>query len=963
MNFCYPAEGINSLEDFYLKEKNRGFFPIGSFCLRSETKEIQGNTWHGGIHVEGENIKIRSIADGYIVAYRFPKQYETTGEGENLRRYSTGFVLIQHPYESLNGQKMTFYSVCHHLLPQDQYKAETEKPSFLSEYKSKAIVETKKGLQLWLDDKGVKSADKCILLPKGSIVKAKTDTNLTQSIGSYGTSYREVSYRKNDGTEVTGYMYFKDQEKDVAKNSVEVRDSSTKEYIITYDKDSTPAITDIALWENTDKRVILQMLKEGTEFTVLSVSKGMAKVKLKSGELSGYIPFDDSYMEKTGAWIEALCSEDESEERKTVNCKFPIKAGELLGFTGFYEGNGVKNYSASHIEVFTSAGKNELEKFLENEKDDGIHDGEVVFNPFVKVPETVTIAINTEKLLSDTELNFKEEKGDYYKVKIGSVQREVDRKNDLANTSYSNNKYTLTAAIPGIFGGILKTGDVLELMNTDTEIEAKKKNNDSKRDVKYDYPFTGKEFWIEKEELEKEGDSCKIKSSGTDPVELYLLEEYPEEGEDACNTDYLFVRKSDLKIEKSKNDDTLWYKVEKEYYDRKNIKRKVKGYFQPQNLISPYAWDTFGFECKKDDAAKDKVILDFETCTSLKDMWEMIDDPQEGEEKKILSDNEYKAAMNHAYKVQKISRVIYLHHNEWAYDSDSANQNLKTEWQNIYNAYIDNSDKNDKSKEELKKASEEIVNKLAEKAKKLSFWSEIQIAANDPDLEPFPSDPCVFHFHPIAFVEQMKRIPTWYEPVINPMATLYMQSGGENERYSTFGNTRKEMGRVHQGQDIFAVPETLIYACMDAVVHSVSSTAKGYGNQLVIRIKSTRDFIAHRRNYTPKYSSDGEISQGTGYNENGDIYLRYAHLKSVSVKKNDELRAGEIIGESGVSGVTDGTSGPHVHFEILNLTGTGGLNNRLNPAYYVNLKFKSDMTPDDITTQDNANKSPKCWKP
>ena len=46
---------------------------------------------------------------------------------------------------------------------------------------------------------------------------------------------------------------------------------------------------------------------------------------------------------------------------------------------------------------------------------------------------------------------------------------------------------------------------------------------------------------------------------------------------------------------------------------------------------------------------------------------------------------------------------------------------------------------------------------------------------------------------------------------------------------------------------------------------------------------------------------------------NEDVLTLYAHCKKIYVNEGDEIKQGQIIGESGSSG---NVTGPHLHFEI-----------------------------------------------
>ena len=76
-----------------LGNAQNGFYPIGANGL-----------WHGGIHFDGktgnalkQDVGIRAIADGEVVAYRLDSKYpELEYQDKRAALYSTGFVLIRH---------------------------------------------------------------------------------------------------------------------------------------------------------------------------------------------------------------------------------------------------------------------------------------------------------------------------------------------------------------------------------------------------------------------------------------------------------------------------------------------------------------------------------------------------------------------------------------------------------------------------------------------------------------------------------------------------------------------------------------------------------------------------------------------------------------------------------------------------------------------------------------------------
>jgi len=161
-------------------------------------------------------------------------------------------------------------------------------------------------------------------------------------------------------------------------------------------------------------------------------------------------------------------------------------------------------------------------------------------------------------------------------------------------------------------------------------------------------------------------------------------------------------------------------------------------------------------------------------------------------------------------------------------------------------------------------------------------------------LVPFPfSNPKVYHFHPIAFVEQMRRFSnSWHDPVLNPQLNKYTFNANFNPANGAHGNVRKWRTKVpsHTGLDIFAIPGTEVYACMDGIVVDASTSYKKGNNKTVrIKINNTNDFLKHisHLSYSLQYERKGEI-MGVTPTKNDTIYLIYMHEKAVEFQYNNE---------------------------------------------------------------------------
>lgn len=100
---------------------------------------------------------------------------------------------------------------------------------------------------------------------------------------------------------------------------------------------------------------------------------------------------------------------------------------------------------------------------------------------------------------------------------------------------------------------------------------------------------------------------------------------------------------------------------------------------------------------------------------------------------------------------------------------------------------------------------------------------------------------------------------------------------------SAFGDSRDGGHREHAGIDFAAGEGTPVRAAFSGTVTRVSSSARGYGNQVMVR------------------GDDGFVH-------------RYAHLSSSEVKVGQKVSTGEHIGKVGSTGTS---TGPHLHFEMI----------------------------------------------
>ena len=84
------------------------------------------------------------------------------------------------------------------------------------------------------------------------------------------------------------------------------------------------------------------------------------------------------------------------------------------------------------------------------------------------------------------------------------------------------------------------------------------------------------------------------------------------------------------------------------------------------------------------------------------------------------------------------------------------------------------------------------------------------------------------------------------------------------------------------------------------------------------------------------------------------MYTLYAHLKNVNVKKGDQVKQGDILGEMGETGKAYGV---HLHFEVRNNKDV-----RINPTPYIDANLPNDIEKIDVIYQSYDSRK-KRWLP
>jgi murein DD-endopeptidase MepM/ murein hydrolase activator NlpD len=138
-------------------------------------------------------------------------------------------------------------------------------------------------------------------------------------------------------------------------------------------------------------------------------------------------------------------------------------------------------------------------------------------------------------------------------------------------------------------------------------------------------------------------------------------------------------------------------------------------------------------------------------------------------------------------------------------------------------------------------------------------------------------------------------------PAIQPVANkdLKRMASGYGYRIHPIYKTRK----FHWGMDFSAPRGTPVYATGNGTVEKVKRSRRGYGNQV-------------------------KINHGFEYK------TFYAHLQKYTVRKNQKVKRGDLIGYVGTSGTS---TAPHLHYEVIKGK------RKLNPVYF----YFSDLTPEE----------------
>lgn len=348
MKFEYPVKSRSGEIPHHL---TAGYYPIGA-----------SNTWHGGVHIEGEQRRIQNIADGEIIAYKISSEYiedkkkaVEDSKKDIVTYYSDSFVLIRHKYGYGEDKTFTFYSLYCHL--QIEREITDEKyPIF-----AKRHFEIKA------------NAKKKVIL---GVNLRKNATSNEDNIGGVVTD-RKVNHLAASGNwrKISAVVW----KRSIQENGSKIIFEKTVEHSIGYyaNKDSAQEGV-VEVHRNDDflgfecetlleapNGIEKSLIPKGYKVEILDKSGEWFKVK--AAKIWHKDVDSDSqivYIQKDEV-VEGWCKNTDTQFDGYTKVKYgsiesvsiPVRAGDVIGCSGKYqsaEGRLLAGYSGAHVEVFSN---------------------------------------------------------------------------------------------------------------------------------------------------------------------------------------------------------------------------------------------------------------------------------------------------------------------------------------------------------------------------------------------------------------------------------------------------------------------------------------------------------------------------------------------------------------------------------------------------------------------------------
>ncbi|MBU2950779.1 hypothetical protein KO493_08725 [Tamlana agarivorans] len=728
-----PAYGSNPSEiekektnAHHFGHNNRnGFFPLGI-----------NNSWHGGIHIEGLGTQVLAIADGRIIAYRFAEDYLLEKDSETAK-YSNGFMLMQHDFETPEKIKFRFYSLYMHLQPKEELIAKKygeNIPDLYAKYTVKTNVNLREiGLKIrpFCEEDNDQSRE-THFVPKGGLLKKEPAVVPSDchwmSFDYFKNKYVICSYRGDIFCAYRGWLLDYDDEF----------------YQVNHKK-------------ATDDDFIRPNVVEGT-MLFDGIGGNYVKMESQNTELEIEFTKDADWYKIKGTRNYVLSKDctpitkkikDDVKFNSVENVNVPIRAGQIIGNLGQYDSENRKSYNALHLEVFTDDAN--LSGFLNNNKDKDQTTYEVekgktlhVGKPcdFLKANAKVKIYQSDGEY---TQIGFEDETTVVAYTVLNDENKKI--KTYVDGVKVRNNVYTIKE---GHFDEVnSKLNHALRSEESEVYYINKTGADNVDRTIGYGMKYSGKKFWVKSTKVT--GDANAWISLGADIDTVF-------ENKPSGNFKGVEVLKTS-KIRKTgqakDNAGETWWHIKT---------KQEEGWIKKSELTekNPYKWAEYGWKVLENTGDQYFYMFgEFVEKSSphkfIEDIWAQAD--TDGNSK--LSNFELQQVMRNKESLGHVSKLICKHESEW--NTWENIDKFEAELKEIYKKGIDQ-ETDAERKQELEVQRDAKIYVLKDKIKNLSFWHEIEegdlsnTQAEDCGKRKFPRGSNVYHFHPIAFVEQMKMI-------------------------------------------------------------------------------------------------------------------------------------------------------------------------------------------------------------
>ncbi len=597
----------------------------------------------------------------------------------------------------------------------------------------------------------------------------------------------------------------------------------------------------------------------------------------------------------------------EPELDKVVTCSVPVKAGDIIGYTGIFERkNQPENQRHVHFEIFSA---DNVPAFIANPKEDGKN------RPTALKISSGAVLKKQEKKFSENDLQMQlavtkgsrllildHRDSEYLFVREHEIIRAVPHR--FLSWQSTENHYLINWDHAGEVSKIFdsyefeRTDTFLFLERADVNGNPVQQRDAPNRIVKFvcDEEYAER-FWVKRSDFEEVDDKTAVAQTDLSSVYRHNPNTMKYEIDAGSVTDDSFIK---IEACETAKDETgvLWYKVKAD---------GVEGWISQTDPLlekqSVFDWKGFRVVKEDGDCAYDMLINYRRTPPFFKKIFEEID---VSGDKKICKE-EMLEALRDSTISERLSKLICFHPSEWWVDSEFSY------WNSVF-----------------LHSSEEQKNVLKEQLRNLCWWGDVAKGIDD-----FPAEPNVYHFHPVAFVENMKKMNTGlhfplkripYNHPDNFKNPFYQEFDytDYSKRAAPFGAQRGS-NRLHAASDLYTDVGEPVYSVDDGKVISVSFF---YMDTWQITIEHEHELTSGCK-MVIRY---GEVSK-----LQTDILVKSGDL----VKKGQQIaKVGKLINNNGTEfQQPDGEVRGMLHLEMYTGEDTGPLSLNSSQSPYVQMRY------------------------